>query len=140
MDGVVRVCVQVPSVTGTMSRRLGGASSAKAASVTRSITALPATIALTSLRDLAWPMAQILERGVRLNLISLEALAAAEVHDAQLCLAAIDENPQLLHARLLGARPPASSEAELELPLDDGGWLGQAVSLAVNALEGRKRH
>jgi hypothetical protein len=49
-----------------------------------------------SLRELAWPMAQLLEDGVRLNLLSLEALAAADHYGAELCLAAVDENPGLL--------------------------------------------
>jgi hypothetical protein len=47
-------------------------------------------------------MARLLDDGVRLNLLSLEALAAAEQMNAELCLAAVDENPQLLaatHAR-----------------------------------------
>jgi len=41
-------------------------------------------------------MAQLLEDGVRLNLLSLEALAAADHYGAELCLAAVDENPGLL--------------------------------------------
>jgi len=41
-------------------------------------------------------MDQLLQDGVRLNLMSLEALAAAEGQGAELCLAAADENPQLL--------------------------------------------
>jgi hypothetical protein len=79
-----------------MSRRLGRAHPGVAASATRAITALPETIGLISLRDLAWPMAQLLEEGVRLNLLSLEALAAADHHGAELCLAEADENPKLL--------------------------------------------
>ena len=43
-------------------------------------------------------MAQLLQDGVRLNLMSLEALAAAEGQGAEICLAAADENPQLLNA------------------------------------------
>jgi hypothetical protein len=50
------------------------------------------------LRELAWPMAQLLQDGVRLNLMSLEALAAAEDQGAELCLASADENRQLLDA------------------------------------------
>ena len=59
---------------------------------------LPETIGLVSLRDLAWPMAQVLNDGLRLNLMSLEALTAAHRHAAELCMAATDENPQLLSA------------------------------------------
>ena len=43
-------------------------------------------------------MAQLLHDGLRLNLLSMEALAAAEHLDAELCLAAVDENPQLIAA------------------------------------------
>ena len=85
-------------MTGSMSRRLGRADPVVAAAATRAITTLPETIGLMSLRELAWPMAQLLQDGVRLNLMSLEALAAAEDQRAELCLAAADENPQLLDA------------------------------------------
>jgi hypothetical protein len=93
-----RLCRAVSSqaVTGAMSRRLGRARRDVAASAARTITALPETIGLMSLRELAWPMAQLLEDGVRLNLLSLEALAAADHYGAELCLAAVDENPGLL--------------------------------------------
>jgi len=93
-----RLCraVSNQAVTGGMSRRLGRAHRDVAASATRAITTLPSTIGLISLRDLAWPMAQLLEGEVRLNLLSLEALAAAEHHGAELCLAEADKNPQLL--------------------------------------------
>jgi hypothetical protein len=85
-------------VTGSMSRRLGRADPVVAAATTRAITTLPETIGLLSLRELAWPMAQLLQAGVPLNLMSLEALAATEGQGAELCLAAADENPQLLDA------------------------------------------
>ena len=93
-----RLCraVSVPEVTGAMSRRLGRADPVVAASAARAITTLPETIGLVSLRELAWPMDQLLQDGVRLNLMSLEALAAAEGQGAEICLAAADENPQLL--------------------------------------------
>ena len=95
-----RLCraVSNPEVTGAMSRRLGRADPVVAASAARAITTLPETIGLVSLRELAWPMAQLLQDGVRLNLMSLEALAAAEGQGAEICLAAADENPQLLDA------------------------------------------
>jgi hypothetical protein len=80
-----------------MSRRLGRADLAVAAA-TRAITTLPVTLGLVSLRGLAWPMAQLLQEGAGLNLMSLEALAAAEDQGAELCLAAADENLQLLEA------------------------------------------
>jgi hypothetical protein len=95
-----RLCraVSIHEVTGAMSRRLGRADPVVAASAARAITTLPETIGLMSLRKLAWPMAQLLQDGVRLNLMSLEALAAAEHQRAELCLAAADENSQLLDA------------------------------------------
>jgi hypothetical protein len=95
-----RLCraVSIHEVTSSMSRRLGRADPAVAAATARAITTLPETIGLVSLRELAWPMAQLLQDGVRLNLMSLEALAAAEGQGAELCLAAADENPQLLDA------------------------------------------
>jgi hypothetical protein len=95
-----RLCraVSIHEVTGAMSRRLGRADPVVAASTARAITTLPETIGLMSLRELAWPMAQLLQDGVRLKLMSLEALAAAEHQRAELCLAAADENPQLLDA------------------------------------------
>lgn len=102
-----RLCRAVSShaVTGAMSRRLGRADPRVAASATRAITALPETIGLISLRDLAWPMAQLLEEGVRLNLLSLEALAAANHQGAELCLAEADGNPQLLDSAAARGTP-----------------------------------
>jgi hypothetical protein len=95
-----RLCrtLSVRQVTGAMSRRLSRADPFVAAATTRAITTLPETIGLLSLRELAWPMAQLLQDGVHLNLMSLEALAAAEGQGAELCLATADENPQLLDA------------------------------------------
>lgn len=49
-------------------------------------------------------MARLLDGGVRLNLMSLEALAAAEQQGAELCLAAVDENPSLLAAHSICSR------------------------------------
>ena len=94
----LRRAVSIHEVTGAMSRRLGRADPVVAAAAARAITTLPETIGLMSLRELAWPMAQLLQDGVRLNLMSLEALAAAERQRAELCLGAADENPQLLDA------------------------------------------
>ena len=86
------------TVSGVLSRSLGSADPALGASTTRAVTELPETINLISLRELAWPMAQLLSDGVRLNLMSLEALAAAEQLGAEICLAIADENPQLIAA------------------------------------------
>ena len=102
-----RLCRAVSGheVTGAMSRHLGGADPVVAAATARAITTLPETICLMSLREVAWPMAQLLQDGVRLNLMSLEALAAAESQRAELCLAAADENPQLLDAAASRSTP-----------------------------------
>lgn len=59
---------------------------------------LPEAVGLTSLRTLGWPMAKLISSGVRLDLLSLEALAAAEHHGAELCLAVADLNPPLRDA------------------------------------------
>ncbi len=87
-----------PTVTGVMSRSLGDAYPGMGAAAVRAITALPDSVGLVSLRELAWPMAQLVADGLRLNLLTLEALAAAEHLEAELCLAAADENPPLLEA------------------------------------------
>ena len=102
-----RLCRAVGNhaVTGALSRTLGRADPVVAASAVRAVTTLPEAIGLLSLRELAWPMARLLEGGVRLNLMSLEALAAAEFQGAELCLAAGDENPQLLAAAVARATP-----------------------------------
>lgn len=58
---------------------------------------------MMSLRTLGWPMAELLSRGLRLNLLSLEAIAAARAIDAEICLADADRNETLVDAaRKLG--------------------------------------
>jgi hypothetical protein len=84
------------TVAGIFSSPLGNAEPSVAAAAIEAITRLPETIGLLSLRELAWPMARLVDQGVRLNLMSLEALAAAEHIGAELCLAVADENPPLL--------------------------------------------
>ena len=86
------------SVVGVFSRALGRVDPPVAAAAIEAVTRLPDSIDLVSLRQLAWPMARLVDDGVRLNLMSLEALAAAEHLQAELCLAAADENPPLLAA------------------------------------------
>ena len=63
-----------------------------------SVVDLPDTIDLISLRDLAWPMAELVHAGARLNLLSLEALAAAQLVSAEICLADVDDNAPLRSA------------------------------------------
>lgn len=102
-----RLCRAVGNraVTGALSRSLGRADPEVAASAVRAATALPDSIGLLSLRQLAWPMARLIDGGIRLNLMSLEALAAAEHQGAELCLDADDENPPLLEAAVARGRP-----------------------------------
>ncbi|MHB1445525.1 MAG: hypothetical protein ACYCZV_07725 [Acidimicrobiales bacterium] len=95
-----RLCRSVGdrTVTGVFSQALGSADPLVAAAAIEAVTSLPDSIGLVSLRQLAWPMAHLLEDGIKLNLLSLEALAAAEHLGAELCLASADRNPHLLAA------------------------------------------
>jgi hypothetical protein len=86
------------AVAGIFSRSIGSADSAVATATIAAIAALPETVGLVSFRQLAWPMARLVGAGVRLNLLSLEALAATEHLQAELCLARADRNPPLLAA------------------------------------------
>ncbi len=95
-----RACraIASPAVVGPLSRMLGAADPSVGEAALGAVTRLPESLGLVSLRDLAWPMARLLDDGVRLNLLSLEALAAAEHLDADLCLAELDDNPPLRSA------------------------------------------
>jgi hypothetical protein len=95
-----RLCraVAVPAVVGALSRALGGVAPEAGAAALRAVTSLPEAVTLVSMRELAWPMSLLFSAGVRLNLMSLEALAAAEHLDAHLCLATTDDNPPLRRA------------------------------------------
>lgn len=95
-----RLCRAVAhgAVTGAMTRLLGRTEPSVAAAVVRAVTGLPDHLGLLSLRDLSWPMARLLADGVALNLLSLEALAAAGHLGAELCLARTDDNRPLLRA------------------------------------------
>lgn len=95
-----RLCraLAVPAVVAALSRSLGSVSADVGAAVLRAVTSLPESVGLVSLRELAWPMALLLGDGARLNLMSLEALAAAELLDAELCLATVDDNRPLRRA------------------------------------------
>jgi len=95
-----RLCRSVGdrAVTGVFSRALGRADPLAAAAAIEAVTTLPESIGLVSLREMAWPMARLVDDGIRLNLMSLEALAAAEHLGAELCLASADTNPPLLAA------------------------------------------
>lgn len=88
------------SLVGSLSRRLGGIEAAVAADVIASVIELPPTIELVSLRELGWPMGQSASQGIRLNLLSLEAVAAARHLGAEICLATTDDNKPLVDAAL----------------------------------------
>jgi hypothetical protein len=83
------------TIVGSLSRQLGGVDPAIAGGVARTVVELPEYISLISLRTLAWPMGQLIAEGVRLDLVSLEALAAARHLSAEICLAALDGNAAL---------------------------------------------
>jgi hypothetical protein len=95
-----RLCraVAQPSVVGAMSRRLGDVDDVVASKATEAITTLPNEIGLISLRDLSWSMAVLLPGIGPLNLMSLEALAAAEHLGAGIRLTERGPNPPLVAA------------------------------------------
>jgi hypothetical protein len=83
-------------VVGAMSRHLGDIDEDIAARAIAAVTSLPDEIDLLSLRTLAGPMARLVAEGSRLNLLSLEAIAAAEHLGARICLASDDLNAPLV--------------------------------------------
>jgi len=83
------------TVTGSLSRSLGDVGPDLARRAVASTIDLPDDVELISLRELGWPMATHLAEGHRLNLLSLEALAAAAAGGATICLGATDRNPPL---------------------------------------------
>lgn len=85
-------------VIGSISRQLGAVEDDVAAAVLGTVIDLPDTIELISLRTLSWPMGKLVHSGARLNLLSLEALAAARQLSAEVCLADVDDNPPLRSA------------------------------------------
>jgi len=83
------------AVIGSMSRRLGRVDDTVGADVLRAVIDLPDSIGLVSLRSLGWPMGELVHSGARLNLLSLEVLAAARHLSADICLARADDNEPL---------------------------------------------
>jgi len=83
------------AVIGAMSSSLVAVTEELAQAAIASVIELPEPIGLLSLRALGWPMAELVSSGTRLNLLSLEALAAADHLGAELCLADINDNPPL---------------------------------------------
>lgn len=86
------------TVRGVISKSLGDVDALTAGRAIGAIIELPEAIGLTSLRSLGWAMAELIASGVRLNLLSLEALAAAEQLGAEICLAEADHNRPLIEA------------------------------------------
>ena len=93
------------AVVGSMSRRLGSVSPEVAAGVIAAVIELPESIELVSLRALGWPMGELVRDGARLNLLSLEALAAARLLGAEICCAQGNENELLMDAARAHAVP-----------------------------------
>lgn len=83
---------------GVMSRQLEAFDPDVGSRGAAAIIDLPSDIGMLSMRDLGWPMAELLRSGTRLNMLSLEALAAAEHLGAEICLAERDRNRPLLDA------------------------------------------
>ena len=93
------------AVVGSMSRRLGSVSPEVAAGVIAAVIELPESVELVSLRALGWPMGELVRDGARLNLLSLEALAAARLLGAEICCAQGNENELLMDAARAHAVP-----------------------------------
>ena len=93
------------AVVGSMSRRLGSVSPEVAAGVIAAVIELPESVELVSLRALGWPMGELVRDGARLNLLSLEALAAARFLNAEICCAQGNENEPLMDAARARAVP-----------------------------------
>ena len=83
------------AIVGSISKRLGAVADDVASGALASVIALPETVELVSLQTLGWPMAALVRSGARLNLLSLEALAAARHLSAEICLAEQDDDDPL---------------------------------------------
>lgn len=84
-----------PSTVGSLSRQLGEVDASLAAGALGAVLDLPDDIEMVSMRTLGWPMADLVHRGARLNLLSLEALAAARHLRAVIWLSSDDDNGPL---------------------------------------------
>jgi hypothetical protein len=83
------------AVVGALSSRLGAVDDAIGAKVIGAVIDLPDTVEMVSLRTLGWPMGELVHAGARLNLLSLEVIAAARHLAADVCLAGNDDNMPL---------------------------------------------
>ena len=98
-----RMCraLTASEVSGALSAQLGAVEPAVARQAIAAAIELPPTIGLVSLRDLSWPMAEILT-SISANLLTLEALAAARHLQAKIVVAKRNDGPQLRrHAQQL---------------------------------------
>ena len=82
-----------PVVEGTLSGRLRRLPPLEARSLLAAVTVLPGWIRLLSMRQLAWPMGEILAEE-RLNVIALEALAAGHLLGATICVFESNHSPR----------------------------------------------
>jgi hypothetical protein len=102
-----RLCraISLPSVVGVLSRALGEVEQIVGAAAVQAMTRLPEYIGLISFRELSWPMAEMMGSCGPLNLLSLEALTAADQLAAEICLAEGDINRPLIEAAARGGVP-----------------------------------
>lgn len=88
-----------PNVAGRLSAPVAGLPAQLQAQFRAQLVALPPTIALVSLRDLAWSMAELQvrhrEHGRTLSAAMVEALAAAHHLETGIAVAAADVGPNL---------------------------------------------
>jgi hypothetical protein len=96
-----RLCQAVAdsTVQGALSGPLAELPADLRSGVTARLVALPASIGLVSLRELAWDMGALVHRHP-LNLIALEALAAARHVGAAICVGTGNVSPRLEAAAL----------------------------------------
>ena len=86
-----------PVVEGTLSGRLRRLPPLEARRLVAAVTVLPDWIRLLSLRELAWPMGEILIEE-RLNVMALEALAAGRLLGATICVFEGNDSPRFRSA------------------------------------------
>jgi len=87
-----RACL-TPVVDGALSGQLRRLPTLEARRLLAAVTVLPRSIRLLSLRQLAWPMGEILAEE-RLNVLALEALAAGRLLGATICVFEGNDNPR----------------------------------------------
>jgi hypothetical protein len=83
-----------PTVQGSLSGPLTELPSELQTEVTAKLVALPPEVGMMSLRELAWDMGRLVHRH-RLNFLALEALAAARLAGAAICVGFGNVSPRL---------------------------------------------